>query len=90
MKETGWNFYGHIALPLETMARTILPNCTIKAMDIVENQFVAIMFHILDYKHIEAEDFCVLCSPYVGEEQSKIPDEDAIKMWNEFQKLVQV
>ncbi len=86
-----WNFHNYIALPLEVYGKTYIGNSCRTATEIECGDFVNAMFSILSIKFGDLKgipDFVVLCADYADLPASKIPKEITIKLFEEFERLV--
>lgn len=86
--DSSWNFHGHIALPLETIAQQVLKNDAITADSIETGNFVRVMYEILDQLEIDdTEKFICLCNDYLDKPKSEIPAKVAKNIFDEFLKI---
>ncbi len=85
-----WNFRGYIAIQLEEYSNQYLEDNTKTADEIESGAFVETMYSILDkkYKPNEECNFTYMCSDYLDLPASKIPKEDAKKIFSEFERLM--
>ncbi len=85
-----WNFRGYIAIELEEYSKQFLGDNAKTADEIECGAFVETMFSISDkrFKEIETIDFVSLCSNYLDLPASQIPVNQAIKIFEEFQRLI--
>ena len=90
---SNWNFHGYVALPLEKYGRRYMGNAFEKADAIANGDFVNAMFSILSIKFgtlKELPDFVSLCKEYIDLPESKIPQEIAVEMFDEFKRLIEL
>lgn len=86
-----WNFHGFIALPLEEYGKMYIGSSCKTADEIEYGEFVNAMFSILSIKFGDLKgipNFVFLCEDYADLPASKIPKEKAIKMYEEFERLI--
>lgn len=88
--EQGWNFHGHIALPIETIGRRLVGDSFYNADQISLGDFVDAMEEILTLCHIEHKAFSAKCYPYDRMTSSKIGDNTAKELFDEFMDLYRV
>lgn len=84
------NFHGHIAWPLETMAKRLLTKEDFSADAIETGNFVAVMALILTKmgKPEEAAALLRECGAYLGQPASKIPMDAAMEIYQKFVSLI--
>ena len=93
-----WNPHGWIAVPLETIAKSILGNevdninnTFLSADNIESGTFVEVMFFLLRKKYGLEEtytDFAKKCQPLFGKAISKTDEELASSLMDEFRTLI--
>jgi len=84
------NFHGHIACPLEVMAKRLLNKDDFSADAIETGNFVAVMALILTKMGKPEETAALLreCGAYLGQPASKIPLDAATVMYEKFKMLI--
>ncbi len=85
------NFHGHIAWPLETMAKRLLAKDDFSADAIEAGNFVAVMALVLTKMGKPEETAALLyeCGAYLGQPASKIPMDAAMEMYEKFKRLIE-
>ena len=84
------NFHGHIACPLEVMAKKLLNKDDFSADAIETGNFVAVMALILTKMGKPEETAALLreCGAYLGQPASKIPLDAAMVMYKKYKMLI--
>ncbi len=84
------NFHGHIAWPLETMAKRLLTKEDFSADAIETGNFVAVMALILTKMEKPEETATLLheCGAYLGKPACKIPMDEAMEIYRKFVLLI--
>lgn len=83
--EQGWNFQGHVALPLETIGRR--EGVFYSSDEVAIGHFVDAMEKILNICCIEHDAFSSKCAKFAGKSATKIGDEMAKELFDEFRDL---
>lgn len=87
----GWNFHGHIAIPLEEYGKIYIGSSCRTTNEIEQGEFVDAMLAILCMKFGTLEDvksFVDQCRWYDRKKASEIPREEAQAVYDEFIRLV--
>ena len=94
MEENGWNFHGHIAVPLEArlgMISELPEKGFVKKADSIEcGEFVEVMLFLLVKKYGFNKDVLELINDgkdYIGLPASQIPTNVARALYNRFEEL---
>ena len=84
------NFHGHIACPLEVMAKRLLTKDDFSADAIETGNFVAVMALILTKMGKPEETATLLreCVAYLGKPANKIPLDAAMLMYEKLKMLI--
>lgn len=89
--EQGWNFQGHIALPLEHYGRKYIGGSFPDASEIAGGEFADAMLSVLsivygDLKQVS--DFAKQCDALHGMSCNDIPSETAAALFQDFERLI--
>lgn len=85
-----WNFYGYIAVPLETYGRNLVGESFYSADEIEHGEFVSAMLQYISIKFNglqEFAEFCSMCSEYDGVSANEIPENVAKDIFKEFMRI---